>query len=359
MALSTGQITIIDYNDALSLSSFISCNISKTQMYNPENGSYTPDWSTSPFCVLSAELYILGTGTNIITQAKSVKYYELVDGTETEVVADTNHVFSGTKNQILTIKVNELASTSSKDYICRIVYTDPNTELDLTQQCSISFSKVTNGSGLVDAVAWAPNGNIFKNNAVDSLTATIELWRGSTIDTTNVAYQWYIKDASVTTDQGGGVGWRKLTNTANKWQGVTTATITIYPAAFTNLGVFKASIKDTDATSSTHNQFFWDTITFIDNTDPIAINITSTGGNIFKNGIGSTTLTARVYQAGTEIDSGGTLYVYKWYKYNKDGNLVTGWGGSSVDYKTGKTLSLTHTDVDVKATFMVEIENAS
>lgn len=358
MALSTGQITIIDYNDALTLSSFISCNISKTQLYNPENSSYTPDWSTSPFCVLSAELYLMGSSSNIITSAKSVTYYTLVNGTETQVVADSTHVFSGTKNQILTIKVNEMTSAPSKDYICKIVYTDTNTGLDITQQCSISFSKVTNGSGLVDAIAWAPDGNIFKNDGIATLTGTIELWRGSTVDNTNVSYQWYIKDSSVVTDEGGGIGWKKLTDTANKWQGVTTGTITIYPAAFTNIGIFKASIKDTDSSSSTYNQYFWDSLTFIDNTDPYAISISSTGGDIFKNGVGSTTLEAHVYQAGAEIDAGGTRFVYKWYKYDKDGNLVTGWGGSGVDYKTGKTQSITGSDVDVKATFMVEIEES-
>lgn len=49
----------------------------------------------------------------------------------------------------------------------------------------------------------------------------------------------------------------------------------------------------------------WDVATFIDNSDPIQIVITSTGGDVFKNGQGSTVLTAVCYQAGAEIDSEG------------------------------------------------------
>lgn len=358
MAKATGQFTIVDYNDALTLSSFISSNQVKTQLYNPDNNSYNPDWSTSPFLVLTASLYKIGTTSDIITSSavQSVKYYEIISGVETEITATTNRVFSGTKNHILTIKTNEMASVTAKDYICKITYRDENTGLDIIQKCSISFSKVQNGSGLVDAIANTPNGNIFKNNEVASLTAVCELWRGSTVDTTSVTYQWYMQDATVITDQGGGVGWRKLTNTANKWQGVTTGTMTVYPAAFTNIGVFKCGIKDTDSTSPTYNTTFWDTVTFIDNTDPLVITITSTGGNVFKNGTGSSTLRAVVYQAGYEIDSAGTTYSYKWYKYDKNGTLDPDFGGEGVSYKTGKSISVTTSDVDVKSTFQCEID---
>ena len=358
MAKATGQITIVDYNDALTLTSFISSNVVRTQMYNPDNGSYSPDWSTSPFLVLTASLYKIGTSTDIITSSdvKSVKYYEILAGVETEITATATRVISGSKNHILTIKTNELASIDAKDYICEIVYTDPSTNLDLKQRSTISFSKVTNGSGLIDAIANTPDGNIFKNDLISTLTGTIELWRGSTIDTTGVSYQWYMKDSTVVTDEGGGIGWKKLTDTAGRYTGTTTGTITVYPAAFTNIGIFKASIKDTDSTSPTYNTYFWDTVTFIDNTDPYVITVTSTGGDVFKNGTGSSTLRAVVYQAGYEVDSAGTGFTYKWYRYDKDGILDPDFGGTGISYKTGKTLAVTGTDVDVKATFQVEID---
>lgn len=351
MAIATGQITIVDYNDALTLSGFITSNQVKTQMYNPDNGSYTPDWSKSPYLVLTPSLYKIGTTADIITTAnvKSVKWYEIEDGEETEITATSTRAFSGTKNHILTIKTNETAGLVGKDYMCKITYHDDTTDLDLYHQITISFSRVVNGTGISDAIALCPNGNVFKNNEIASLTATCDLWRGSTVDTSNVTYQWYIQDSSVTTDQGGGVGWKKLTDASAKYTGTTTRQMTVYPSAFTNIGVFKCGIKDTDSTSTSYNTTFWDVVTIIDNTDPIVVTITSTGGDVFKNGTGSSTLTANLYQAGAEVDEDGTEYTYTWSKYLNDGTL------DSSFTKTGKTISVTGSDVDVKSTFICTI----
>ena len=219
----------------------------------------------------------------------------------------------------------------------------------------ITFTKVSSGSGIADAICIAENGNIFKNGDISSLTASCDLWRGSTIDTTLVSYQWYIMDSSVSTDQGGGVGWKKLTNTTGKYTGVTTRLITVYPDAVPNVAVFKCVITDTDSSSDTYNGTFYDTITFTDLSDNIQMTIVSSGGDTFVNSQGSTVLTARLFRGGAEIDISGTQYTYKWYKYDKDANLITGWGGS-VDYKTGKNLSVGSSDVDVKATFRCEVE---
>lgn len=351
MAIATGQITIIDYNDALTLSGFITSNLVKTQMYNPDNGSYTPSWAKSPYLILTPSLYKIGLTTDIITDSavKSVKWYEYIDGEETEITATTNRTLSGTKSHILTIKTNELDGLSGKDYTCKVTYLDPTTNLTLEHKFSITFSKTVNGSGIADAIALCPEGNVFKNGNIESLKATCDLWRGSTTDTTGVSYQWYQQDSSITTDQGAGIGWKKLTDTTGKYTGTTTRELTVYPGAFNNVGVFKCGIKDTDTESASYNSTFWDVVTFIDNTDPIVVTITSTGGDVFKNGNGSSTLTANLYQAGEEIDEAGTQYTYTWTKYLSDGTLDSSFN------KTGKTISVTGTDVNVKSTFICTI----
>lgn len=425
MAIATGQFTIIDYNDALTLTGFISSNHPKTQMYNPDNGSYTPNWASTNL-VLTPSLYKLGTSTDIITDAAvtSVQWYSVSGGTETLVSADSNHVLSGTKSHILTIKTNELAGLPAKDWVCKVTYHDPTTNLDLVHKMSISFSRVINGGGITDAVAYCPQGNIFKNGAVATLTAQCDLWRGSVIDTTLVTYRWFKQNPNVFTptttgtgstttaivcnsvtgmnvgesvivgsesaktisaintstktitlasaltaapasgvavkhasyDSDAGSGWQLLTSdSAGNYTGVTTNTLTVYSNFVVNYAVLMCLIKDTDSGSNTYNTVFRDTVTIVDQSDPLQISITSTGGDVFKNGVGSTTLTAKVYQAGTEIDSSGTKYTYKWYKYDKNGNLDANFGGTGVNYKTGKTLNVGDADVDVKGTFVVEI----
>lgn len=55
-----------------------------------------------------------------------------------------------------------------------------------------------------------------------------------------------------------------------------------------------------------------------------------------------------------EVDAAGSG-TYTWTKYNKDGAIDTSWGTSGK--KTGKTLSVSSSDVATKATFMVGSSN--
>lgn len=353
MAISMGSFTIVDMNDARTLQLYIGSNLAKYQIYNPDNGGLSPDW-TSTNLVLTPELYIAGTSSNIIatTAVTSVKWFK--DTETTQISTGGAYTISGTNNHILTVSQNVLNSANSITYKCEVKYLDPTTGLTTTTISDIAFTKVSSGGGVVIAVAQTPNGNIFKNDEILNLTGNCVLWRGNNQDSTNVSYQWYAQDATVTTDQGGGVGWKKLSNTSNMYTGVTTATITIYPNAVLNVQTFKCMIKDTDSTSSTYNQYFTDYITIIDNQDPIFCQVQSTGGNIFKQGEGSTVLSAHLFQNGEEIDVNGSAYEYRWFKYDKNSQLVTGWGGTT-DYKTGKTLNVGSTDVDVKSTFEVQV----
>lgn len=358
MSRAQGQFTIIDYNDALTLTGYIGSNHPKTQMYNPDNGSYTPNWQTTNL-VLTPSLYVIGDTADKITSANvtSVKWYQ---GTSnTAITNGGNYALSGTKSHILTVKANVMAGLAGVDFKCVITYKDPSTNLSINHPLSISFGRVVNGSGIVDLLVTTPSGNVFKNTLVPTLTAKAELWRGSTVDTTNVTYKWAIMDPSVTSsssagyDADFGTGWKKLTDTTGMYSGTTTATLTIYAAAVESYAVIRCSAKDTDSASATYNSKFYDVATFIDNSDPIQIVIESTGGDIFKNGQGSTTLTANVYQAGSVLDSSGNG-TYTWTKYDKDGNIDTTWGTNGT--KTGKTLSVSNTDVDTKATFVVVVE---
>lgn len=358
MSKAQGQFTIIDYNDALTLTGYIGSNLAKTQMYNPDNSSYSPDWSSTNL-VLTPSLYVIGTTTDQITSdsVTSVKWY--IGSSTTAITTAGSYALSGTKSHILTVKANVMAGLTGIDYRCEITYLDASTGLEITHPLTISFSRVENGGGIVDLLVTTPSGNVFKNSDVATLTASAQLWRGSSVDTTNVSYKWAIMDSTVTStsstgyDSAFGLGWRKLSDTSGKYTGTTTSTITIYADAVSSYAVFKCCGTDTDTTSSTYNSKFYDVATFIDNSDPIQIIINSTGGDVFKNGEGSTVLTAVVYQAGQEIDSAGSG-TYTWTKYNKDGAIDTSWGTSGV--KTGKTLSVSNTDVTTKATFVVVVE---
>lgn len=357
MSRAQGQFTIIDYNDALTLTGYIGSNHAKSQMFNPDNNTYTPNWASNNL-VLTPSLYVIGTTTDQITSAAvtSVKWYQ--GSSNTAITSTGNYALSGAKSHILTVKANVMAGLPGIDYRCVVTYRDASTGLSITHPLTISFSRVVNGGGIVDLLVTTPLGNVFKNTEVSTLTAKAELWRGSTTDTTNVTYKWAIQDPTVTStssagyDSGFGLGWKKLSDTTGKYTGTTTSTLTVYAAAVDSYAVFRCIATDSDSASNTYNSTFTDVATFIDNSDPIQIVVTSTGGDVFKNGQGSTTLSAVVYQAGNEIDAAGNGN-YQWTKYNKDGEIDTSWGTNGV--KTGKTLSVSTSDVTTKATFMVVV----
>ncbi|CDQ41514.1 phage tail spike protein [Virgibacillus salexigens] len=77
--------------------------------------------------------------------------------------------------------------------------------------------------------------------------------------------------------------------------------------------------------------------------------VESSAGNTFKNGEGSTELTATVFLSGTEVDKDGTNYTYIWNKYDKRGIPVSSWN------KNGKTITVTADEIDEKASFSVDI----
>lgn len=363
--VSTGQFTIIDYNDALTLTGFISANNRTNQSYNPDNASYTPNYASTNL-VLTAQLFKAGSSTEILSNVAeaaniiSIQWYD--DTSATPVALTNNTSYAGVTTRTLTIKTNIMTPSSpGKNISCLIKYKDPTTGLTLDYKTQINLSLVSNGSALAYANVYATNGNVFKNGAVANLPIKAELWRGSVIDTTLVTYKWAIQDPSVSStsssgyDATFGIGWKKLSDVTSSVTGTATNTITVYPSLVQNFAVFQVAIKDTDTASPTYNTTFKATCTILDQSDPIALVVTSTGGDVFKNGEGSTVLTAELYQNGAKLNS-VTGYTFKWYKYNSSGSLVTGWGGSSVDYKTGQTLSIGSADVDVKATFQCIVE---
>ena len=81
--------------------------------------------------------------------------------------------------------------------------------------------------------------------------------------------------------------------------------------------------------------------------------IVANGGTIFRNGVGETTLTANVFFNQEEKDIYGVEYIYRWSKYDENGNLVVAFN------HLGKTLTVTKDDIVDKATYVVDIEKDS
>ena len=80
MPIARGQITIVDLNDAKSMNMYLGSNQPLTQIFNKENSTYVPNYTASPFLVITPEMYESGTTTNVISRLKAAPTYTVNGG---------------------------------------------------------------------------------------------------------------------------------------------------------------------------------------------------------------------------------------------------------------------------------------
>lgn len=341
--ISRGQITIVDLNDGKSINLYLGSNVATTQIFNKENSSYVPNWTVSPFLVITPEVYVTGVATNQVSRLKGVPTWKINGSTTLSTYGATS---ATTSPYALTIK-NNMTAVNQLQIECEVTYVDPDTTAETKAKTSITYTKTTNAGQLICAIAYAPNGTVFKNGAATSLKAHCDMWRGSVIDNTNITYTW---------QKLGSGTWTTITSAnAAGITGYTTNEITIPESAVLNFESFKCVIKDTDTASGTYNTTVSDIISFADMSDLYQVEITAPSGTTLTSGMTSTTLTVNCWQNGALLaESFFTGATCKWRKFNKLGVQDTAWGTSGI--KTGRSITVTRDEISVAATFTVEIE---
>lgn len=356
--IATGSYTIIDYNDAPLLNGWINAFGAINQTYIPDTGEYSPDYTNTPLR-LQASLFVSGNSSDLLENPAGV-----ISNMQWKTVSSSGDVtdISGAKTREYLVNTN-LVNEHSKTYIFACDYTQPFSLISVPVQISINLTKTVNGTGIADLKISTPDGNIFKNGNAESLNIETQLWLGSKIITgvTASSFKWWEQDPKGTGGAHGvGNGWKLITSGSEAGQykitftsSTSTSKLEVPKDLVTSSEVYMCTCQNPD-----DNNVYKATAVIMDYTDPIIVQIESSGGDKFKNGVGSSILRARLFQAEVEVDTEGTKYTYKWYKYDKNGNLVDK-GGSSSDgttpYGTGKTLSVTDSDIFEKATFVCDI----
>ena len=228
-----GQVTIIDQNDAVSLQAFIGSSQPLTQVFNNDTGAYAPSWAASPYLILTPSLFVSGKAAvdqissvgNAATLTAGVKSGSAKwdkDGTVITSGQDSCTIGAASAKYALTVKANHMTvSAPQVRYTFEAIYIDAN-GLEIPFRAEVQFTQHLNAGAMIAAVAYAPDGIVFKNDEVATLKAHCDLWRGATIDTTNVTYAWGIKDSAV---------FANTTLTAEAKTGATTVTV----ASVTNM----------------------------------------------------------------------------------------------------------------------------
>lgn len=146
-----GELTINDISDSKQLTSLISSLLQRQVIFDPNDKTYSPNYANNNN-ILVPQLFITGNMEDIISSAKSVKWFYQVNsiGNKIPITGDTaDYTLNATTKQ-LTIKRNILQSNISINYIAEIIYTDPDTGMDIKNISQIEILKITNGVNGID-----------------------------------------------------------------------------------------------------------------------------------------------------------------------------------------------------------------
>lgn len=140
--LTTSQMSIVDLSDLPTLGLYLTSTLPATVIYDPDNSSYVPDWSSNnlvltPVIRLDSELQSL-TDTQISIEWKK-KY-----GTQNEEVVISGSNGETISNGVLTVANNKFINYSTVTYICIVTYTDGDTGGQVSGQTQMTYSLIRN-----------------------------------------------------------------------------------------------------------------------------------------------------------------------------------------------------------------------
>ena len=281
--LTSSQQTFVDITDQRKLSAYLTSNLPKTQVEDPNvlPHTYAPSWAgtalkVTPVIFLDQTAVALGSAGLTVTWKRK-------DGTGSETALTSGESASG---GVLTVNQNKLAASSTGmiTYICYISYYDSETKNTVNITADMTYTLVKNAENARLAYVTADT-YVFKYNTSSALV-------GATQATLNAQVQgveilgWQYKKSDGT--------WADYPTTSDN-SSITGAALVVKPAHevfFNNVAQIKLLTDDDDV---------YDTITITKMYDGAKGSTGATG-----NGVKSTAVT---YQAGT---SGTTAPTGTW-----------------------------------------------
>lgn len=339
--LANGQITIVDLNDGKAVQCFTQCSKGETQIYTPDTGVYTPNYSSSAPNVVTARVYVTGSGTDQAPTSACSGWSWKVDGVAATPVSGKSYQLNLASN------IDKNGSVKNIEWSC--TYTDPETKATTTCIGYKTISLAKSGGALQTVQIETPDGNTFDStNNTKKLHAVAKFFRGNVQDT-SVKLTWEVLNISAGS-------WSDVTSGVTTTGGVSTLDVSANDVL--NFQTFRCTAKDGADTASA-------IVTFFDASDPYMIEVYSLTGDKIVNGAQSTELFARVWKDGKVVEDGATVkadsshassFTYKWTKYNASG-VATNWDGTSspINASTKPYVTVAADDVKGRGTFTCEV----
>lgn len=197
MGKASGQITIVDLNDAKQLSCFIASNLAKIQIED-KNGAtpvYEPNWISTPLkltptVLLNNEAIPLNASTLSVTWKRKEG-----TGAEGNLIAGetaTAGVLTVNQNKMATMTANQLT------YLCYVTYTDPHTAQVANILAVFDFSLIKNADNA--RLASIDGESVFKYNTTGALVGSVQIALTANLQGVTVSKWQYANASGVWTD---------------------------------------------------------------------------------------------------------------------------------------------------------------
>lgn len=375
MVIASGGTTITDLTDSKSLSVFLSSNIPKTQIFDPNSSSYAPDWSITNL-VIAPVVYVNSTLIELSNNSLTVSYGRK-EGIGVESGLVDGESVSG---KVLTVSANKLSSIESGllTYIAHISYYDADMQRTVESSAQIEFTLIrsgqdSSGGSSVSFKIYTTTADTFLNGKGNAIIETQAYYGAEPI--TDATFNWQKLVGGIWVDYS---------------PAQTGSSLTVDASEVIGLQVIRCTMVYDGVSYS-------DTITLTDKTDNYQAEIVSTSGTVFKGGIGTSCLYCNVYQNAIRVDglkstvfsknapsnaaegdyyykiesgsitvtlmryTNGTwvvasgdnahTFTYNWYRRDQDGNPLD----NGAVFATGKVIYITGDYVDVKTVFVCEV----
>lgn len=320
--VSTGQMTIVDSNDARPITAYITPSQGLQQIFSKDESVevYNPNWTTTAN-VLTAKVMVGKTGgaEDVTAQLTGIRWSN-----------DLSTSLGSTST--LSINTNLTEATPQKIYYFEADWIDPVTGLSTHIVAQIQLALLKTGTNAVYILTRGKQA-IEESNTATKNTAVIaaDLMRAAGVDTTGITYRFFEQNGAVQVDNTMTTKYG-LKTTAPGASPVGSAsdigvnlpaaaawsahnTLVIHESAVADMGVFRIEAKD--ALGTIYQVYF----TIYDVSDPYETKLVSTAGEKLQNGVGSTQVYPVLYNGSSQLSTGDTAaWTFKWIFADKDGN---------------------------------------
>lgn len=194
------SVSVSDVTDVGSISVYLTSNQPVTVIYNPNQNTYTPDWSTSNLIVTPIIRYVgsskdfeNGSEIPITANGVSITFTKREGSGEAVSLGSGETVFSGA----LKVSANKLKDVSSRllTYICDITFIEPESSIPLTTQAFLTFQLMNDATELSDCSIIGEN--VFKYDTTQTLIGSNAITLSAKLSNVSVV-QWQYKKADGT-----------------------------------------------------------------------------------------------------------------------------------------------------------------